>query len=555
MGSLAVKQPNWELFREAAEAGLPDAAYVMAVCSTSLFPTKTCQDIPQDDEAAVAWLRLATGAWDFPEIFNAQASLARCLHHGVGTPVDFEAARTWYTRASAGGDASSAHNLGVLDDQGQGGPVDHRKAAEWFQLGAQRGLALSQLALARYYHFGTGLPQDPVKAVAWFKLAAEQGNVEAQVDLGKAYYYAINGVVQNYTEAVKWLTMAAAAGGRNGLNTLGVCHTFGLGVPQSHCAALGYYLLSAERGHSHGYFNLGCVYQNGHCVEKDASAATSWFRKAALAGDTSGQLWFGLALVDAQGIAADASTGFSWVQKAAVSTDSLAQYHLGRLYADGTGVAQNTTEAVHWFRLAANQGVEAAQLRLAYCYEHGIGVDQDLEAAARWKQRAQAEGEGNAGSEGEPELAVTMKLFAIALVASVVAQFIRHMRRRGQASAPGDKDGSLLSGYALSVPRSMDVYEHERPGHAQCHTLHTECTATSAASTTAQCINFSPASSVSAWSPPARESIAAKGAIPPPPPGIGAALDTRLTLSLTAQKGQASDTAGHEPLLGSSIKQ
>jgi hypothetical protein len=45
--------------------------------------------------------------------------------------------------------------------------------------------------------------------VVWFRKAAEQGDLVAQSIVGDAYFFG-RGVAQDYVEALKWATLAAA---------------------------------------------------------------------------------------------------------------------------------------------------------------------------------------------------------------------------------------------------------------------------------------------------------------------------------------------------------
>ena len=63
--------------------------------------------------------------------------------------------------------------------------------------------------LGSMYAEGEGVPQDYTEAVRWISLAAEQGNTYAQSALGLVYG---NGqwVQQDYVQTHMWLSLAAA---------------------------------------------------------------------------------------------------------------------------------------------------------------------------------------------------------------------------------------------------------------------------------------------------------------------------------------------------------
>ena len=69
----------------------------------------------------------------------------------------------------------------------------------------------AQFALGARYATGEEVKQDYTEAVRWFTLAAEQGHILAQATLG-AYYWAGRGVPQDLTKAYYWSVLAQAGG-------------------------------------------------------------------------------------------------------------------------------------------------------------------------------------------------------------------------------------------------------------------------------------------------------------------------------------------------------
>jgi GAF domain/PilZ domain/Sel1 repeat len=76
---------------------------------------------------------------------------------------------------------------------------------------AERGDPAAQFALGARYATGEEVKQDYTEAVKWFTLAAEQGHILAQATLG-AYYWAGRGVPQDLTKAYYWSVLAQAGG-------------------------------------------------------------------------------------------------------------------------------------------------------------------------------------------------------------------------------------------------------------------------------------------------------------------------------------------------------
>ena len=76
---------------------------------------------------------------------------------------------------------------------------------------AEQGDPAAQFALGARYATGEEVKQDYTEAVKWFTLAAEQGHILSQATLG-AYYWAGRGVPQDLTKAYYWSVLAQAGG-------------------------------------------------------------------------------------------------------------------------------------------------------------------------------------------------------------------------------------------------------------------------------------------------------------------------------------------------------
>ena len=76
---------------------------------------------------------------------------------------------------------------------------------------AGQGDPAAQFSLGARYATGEDVKQDYTEAVRWFTLAAAQGHILAQATLG-AYYWAGRGVPQDLTKAYYWSVLAQAGG-------------------------------------------------------------------------------------------------------------------------------------------------------------------------------------------------------------------------------------------------------------------------------------------------------------------------------------------------------
>ncbi len=76
---------------------------------------------------------------------------------------------------------------------------------------AEQGDPAAQFAVGARFATGEEVKQDYTEAVRWFSMAAEQGHIVAQATLG-AYYWAGRGVPQDLTKAYYWSILAQAGG-------------------------------------------------------------------------------------------------------------------------------------------------------------------------------------------------------------------------------------------------------------------------------------------------------------------------------------------------------
>jgi len=77
---------------------------------------------------------------------------------------------------------------------------------------AEQGDATAQFSVGARYATGEEVPQDYSEAIRWFSMAAEQGHIAAQATLG-AYYWVGRGVpAPDLVKAYFWSVLAQAGG-------------------------------------------------------------------------------------------------------------------------------------------------------------------------------------------------------------------------------------------------------------------------------------------------------------------------------------------------------
>ena len=128
---------------------------------------------------------------------------------------------------------------------------------------------------ARYFR-----QADYTHALASWRPLADKGNSVAQNDLGILYLDG-KGVPQNISEAVRYLSLSAAAGSALGQNNLGGLYRDGKGVPRDYVRAAQWFSASAAQGNSAGMYNLGLMYELGQGMKAEPFHAYMWYALAA----------------------------------------------------------------------------------------------------------------------------------------------------------------------------------------------------------------------------------------------------------------------------------
>ena len=181
----------------------------------------------------------------FEKLAYAQNVIGDRFYNGVGVPEDDEEAIKWFRLAAAQGDAAAQKNLGWMYYYGYGVPKNAFKAVNWFRLSAVSGNPDGEFGLAVMYEEGAGIREDDAQAINWYTLAAKQGHSYAQNNLG-VMYAAGDGVVEDDVMAVKWYRAAAMQDEPAAQFNLGRMYRDGDGVPKDLVTAYAWLLLAMK---------------------------------------------------------------------------------------------------------------------------------------------------------------------------------------------------------------------------------------------------------------------------------------------------------------------
>ena len=159
-----------------------------------------------------------------------------------------EAAERWGRAALLQHGPSHAHLSSMLIEGRAGVAVDEKRAFELAAAGAALGCAHSKGALGRCYLGGFGVAKDEARGLALGRESAAAGSCFGQYVVGRCYNFGWGGVAQDYAEAVRLYSLAAAQGYAYAQVKLGLMFENGTGVAQDTAEAIRWYRLAAAQG-------------------------------------------------------------------------------------------------------------------------------------------------------------------------------------------------------------------------------------------------------------------------------------------------------------------
>ena len=289
---------NW--YQKAAEHGNPDARYNLARCQHLLGNHK---------EAFRLWSENAESQ-DHRSINNIGTYLAL----GIAVAKDNHAAAELFRKAQKKGYIIAEYNLGICYEYGEGvgqsnataqmliestarrgyaqgqyhisdcyltgrtvGTKDHSLALKWLNM-ARMGMAQGEV-LTNTYSLDLRQQGSPSYSLRndWAKRMAELGDVEAQCYLGLCYAYSTREIGNDYSQSVKWLTMAAMSENATAQYVLGCLHHKGLGTKRDINRAADWHRLAAINGIRQSQLITANNYHRGIGVPKDEIQAYAYY--------------------------------------------------------------------------------------------------------------------------------------------------------------------------------------------------------------------------------------------------------------------------------------
>ncbi|MDX8482051.1 tetratricopeptide repeat protein [Mesorhizobium sp. VK24D] len=371
--------------RRAADAGLPTAIYLLAVI------TEHGMGVPVDQEAALQLYQVAAEKG----LASAQFRLGLALMEGSLGKQDPVAGEAWARRAALAGNPEAAHLLG--ERYVKGPQPDFAEAALWYRHGAEAGHQEAARALASLYLSGNGVAQDAEEGMRWLRAAANGGSRASQLDLANLVL-AGAGDREDGINVAGWFVASASSGDLIAAFNLGLCFAEGVGVRKDQERAVQWMRRAAE-GVAHAQYMYGRMLQDGRGVVSDLKQARFWFEQAANAGMTDAQVAFAEMLLNGRGGESSPVAAAHLFKQAAAAGHAGAMFAIGALYETGQGISLDRKAAQKWFVAAAERGHAYAQLMLGRYLSNGDAGERNPVAGRIWLERAAAQGLAEAADE------------------------------------------------------------------------------------------------------------------------------------------------------------
>jgi hypothetical protein len=179
----------------------------------------------------------------------------------------------------------------------EGVAQDCNAAFELAEEGARLGSHHCQGVMADCYASGRGIRVDTALSLELARKSSGNGSKYGQYVLGALYEEGLEGVAQNYAQAIELYGLAAAQNLDEAQYQLGFLHKIGYYVARDVVEALRLYQLAAAQGNPGALYCVAQYHENGlGGVCKNKAEAILWYRRALAAGlsDVAAKLkWLG----------------------------------------------------------------------------------------------------------------------------------------------------------------------------------------------------------------------------------------------------------------------
>ena len=136
---------------------------------------------------------------------------------------------------------------------------------------------------------------------------------------------------------------------------MGMHYREGWGVPQSFSEARRWMEIAALSNSPAALTALGDLYRRGQGSPADPERAMPLYIRAAALGHTDAMNLIGMAYMRGQGVTQNTGEGIRWLTQATDLGNPYSAFHLGRAFLTGWGVQPDLRTALAYFRLSAQR--------------------------------------------------------------------------------------------------------------------------------------------------------------------------------------------------------
>lgn len=360
------------LVKVMAEAGYPNYQHYLGKMYLNGEGT------PKNPKKAFEWFSAAAKKSYKP----AEFQLGKMYFNGTGVPQDFKIARRWL-EVSAPEVGEAGILLGRIYSDGLGTDRDYSKAIDAFEMADARGADAKIIIGILYSTGGYGVEKNFSQAKKWLELAAAQKNALAQCALGFVYYEGGHGLKQDLEKAKQCIKLAkpvlmqkAAAGNPAALTWLGRISYLGLFQNRDYTYARRCFEGS---GDADSLYMLAVMQRKGQGgIKKDYKKALELFKRADAGGSFPAKVSIGEMYYMGQGAPKNLCTAKKWFDQAGRNDDPVARYYLGIMYANGECAKKDVRRAKMFFELA-EPGLELAKATNEDCVGYLKHLSTDLQ--------------------------------------------------------------------------------------------------------------------------------------------------------------------------------
>lgn len=336
------------------------------------------QGTPKNPKKAFDWFTLAAKSSYKP----AEFQLGKMYFNGIGVPQDYKIAKRWL-EVSAPEIGEAAILLGRIYSDGLGTDRDYSKAIDAFELADSHGVDAKIIIGILYSYGGFGVEKNFTQAKKWLELAAAQKNALAQCALGFVYYEGGHGLKKDLEKAKQCIKLAkpvlmqkAAAGNPAALTWLGRISYLGLFQNRDYTYARRCF---EQSGDADSLYMLAVMQRKGQGgIKKDYKKALELFKRADAGGSFPAKVSIGEMYYMGQGVPKNLCTAKKWFDQAGRNDDPVARYYLGIMYANGECVKKDIRRAKMFFELA-EPGLELAKATNEDCVGYLKHLSTDLQ--------------------------------------------------------------------------------------------------------------------------------------------------------------------------------